>query len=182
MKACSSVTVTWATLRGGASVTALPGAGPLATFQERTGMSVDLPTHAMYESAIRFGVRTIFMGGNDNKTNLDYIDGKSYTYNVGKHKPNHHGIFDILGPLRAWYIDAEPQTSYNVDESALANNFMPLTYGTNRSYFDTLGANPYTDNRLKLASTYYLSATRVDATLGFRLAVYPADYYPNGGK
>ena len=103
----------------------------LHDFRHLSGLRLDLPTEAQWEYACRAGVSTCLHNGGSvtNTTSLDlnpiarykrnggYVDGVTApdydtcstnvgTAVVGSYEPNNWGLYDMLGNVREWCLDA----------------------------------------------------------------------------
>ena len=177
--------ISWGALRGSASRNVAPTQGFVFNIADRTGLKIDFPTHAMYETAIRGGTTNYWMGGTA-LSNKEYCEcfGKSdgRRHIVGNYKPNDWGLFDILGVLHVYFLDMP--TSFVAEEPQLENNFIPLNTGdaTRMTYSESSSSWAYTDHRLSPSSWYSYPINTAHVAFGMRLAIYPESYYPNGGK
>ena len=179
------MTISWTDSRRSAAVASRPTSGVIYNITSRSGLCIDMPTHAMHEVAIRAGVTTYWLAGTDTDytTNKRYIAGPKggRKYDVGLFEPNNWGLFGCLGPGKAWIRDVQSDTLATT-ETALANAFTPITSGSNnanRGYWDCAGDYSFNDPRLAPSRYCFTSPTAPGGgTIGLRLCVYPEAYYP----
>ena len=113
-----------------------------AALSRQTGLSVDLPTDAEWESACRAGTKSPFYNGKAPRSHLspelDPIarygnnrhDGKGGGYaehvNVGSYEPNLWGLYDTLGNVSEWTKDwAGERLPANRFKSLRGGNWYP---------------------------------------------------------
>ena len=97
----------------------------LGKIRQITGgkLMIDLPTETQWEVAMRAGTTTIFPnGGTSSSTKdelkelwLEYSPAKS-SENVGLRKPNQWDIYNPVGMVFNWCLDAQPRTGSGSDE------------------------------------------------------------------
>ena len=178
--------ISWSVMRGSALRTAVAGTGPLATISERTGLLIDLPTHAMVEVSHRARSITHWLDGTA-QNNYKYSRCASASNNAvntqtpGLYKPNAWGLYDMMTG-HVMFIDSWQSGTASL-EVALENNFMPVNQNnTNFSCTDCLFTYGISDNRTSPSSIWGQAITQANSHQMYRLAIYPEGYYPNGGK
>ena len=82
--------------------------------QAKTGMNIDLPTHAQWEYACRAGTTTDYYWGKNldyGNNNLDcayvwcYLNADDRFHEVGTRLPNAWGLYDMNGNVMEWCLD-----------------------------------------------------------------------------
>ena len=191
----SSVTgykrISYVDARTTAGVTALPGTGVLLSLSNKSGLKMDLPTHAMWETAARATLRSTCISGEtlDNFGDYNVWSGNTsggYSADIvmpaGSKKPNPWGFYDVNGCRWIWVRDLhDEKTNLATCETALPNGFTPLTI-QQRDYRIMVGGHGWNvpEYWQKLSCFYPYYTTYSDTEIF--IACYPAAYYPNGGR
>jgi len=175
---------TWAAMRGGASSNTKLTSGIIYKLVERTSLAIDFPTHAMYETAARATSRKLYLSGDTFDNLLDWAQfSQKAPQVVGLKKANNWGLYDICGNGWSPCIDLG-SPNIGAEEAALANGFMPVTNGPDFNRITCVEGN-YGDWWKSLHAASLSSSSGYPKNNGQyfnRLAIYPAQYYPNGGK
>ena len=159
--------------RGGALSSASAGVGVFSNLSTNTLLLCDMPTHAMYETAIRATSRYYFIADDDGSANKLY----RAPGNVGGALPNKWGIFDPIPSYPVWLRDTYTTSTFHQQESTLSNGFIPLTGSTNYTIHD---AGWHGDLTRYVHSPSNLNAWNPNHTdtRQTRIAIYPEGYYP----
>lgn len=190
--------ISWNTARGSAGVLAKPTTGPLYTMSNKTRLCIDLPTHAMFEVAIRAGSTLHCMSGNtssDVQRDTAYkhysgetVNGQSFngtvaqTTKLGLKRPNAWGIYNPFGFGENWMRDMYNSSGITAMENTFPNVFVPISTGDSsyRLYSYTIHSWSVGDNDNTFSSFNKGAPSASSWYNCIRPAVYPTRYYPTG--